>query len=332
MKIFIKILYWLLGILAVLLIVAYLLPKKYSVERSIYINADKHLIYDLTSNFRKWTLWVPWTQEMDSTAVFEITGMDGQVGATWKWNGNKMGEGIMTATDFIPGQLITYDLSFAQGKYKSKGKIVIEDGDSCKVAWFDEGDLGDNPLNRYMGLFMNKMMGPDFEKGLSKLKKVAEERKSWPRIEETKIPAQLVLIIRDSAGPQTFEKVMGKAFNEVMAFIRAQKLVPKGFPFAIYIKWDSVTMFSVMDIGIPVEWANKGKGRVEVVCLPEQKGVKAIYFGPYSKTEVAYRALDQYCKESNLETTGWPWEVYVTDPKTEKDTMKWETDIIFPIK
>ena len=53
MKILIKIIYWLLGIVAVLLVVAYLLPRKYSVERNIYINADKTLIYNLTSNFNK---------------------------------------------------------------------------------------------------------------------------------------------------------------------------------------------------------------------------------------------------------------------------------------
>lgn len=332
MKVFVKILYWLLGIIAVLIIVAYLLPKNYKVERSIYINADKNLIYNLTSNFQKWTVWVPWTKEMDSTAVFEITGKDGQVGTTWKWNGKKMGEGTMTATEFISGQMVAYDLSFAQGKYKSKGKILIEQGDSCKVSWFDEGDLGYNPLNRYMGLFMGKMMGPDFEKGLAKLKKVAEERKSWPKIEEIVIPAQVVLVIRDSAGPKTYGKVLGTAFGEIINFIRTQKLKQTGAPFAIYFRWDSVTMFSVMDIGIPVEKADKGKGRIQVKNIMEQNGVKAVYFGPYSKTAETYFALMQYCKESNKIEAGGPWEIYITDPMTEKDTMKWETDIIFPVK
>ncbi|MEI7982846.1 MAG: SRPBCC family protein [Bacteroidota bacterium] len=332
MKLFIKIIYWFLGILAVLLIVAYLLPKNYKVERSIYINADKELIYNLTSNFQKWTVWVPWTKEMDSTAVFEITGPDGQIGTTWKWNGKKMGDGTMTASELVPGKLIAYDLSFAQGKYKSKGKILINEGDSCQVSWSDEGDLGYNPLNRFMGLFMGKMMGPDFEKGLAKLKKIAEERKSWPKIEEIKMPSQVVLFIRDSAGPKTYETIMGKAYQEIYSFMCSQKLRQTGAPFAIYIKWDSITMFSVMDIGIPVEKVEKGKGRIQVKQLPEQNGVKAIYFGPYSKTAGTYYALMQYCKENNKIESGGPWEIYITDPMKEKDTMKWETDIIFPVK
>ena len=35
-------------------------------------------------------------------------------------------------------------------------------------------DLGGNPVNRYFGLIMDKMIGPDFEEGLAKLKEIAE--------------------------------------------------------------------------------------------------------------------------------------------------------------
>jgi len=332
MKTFLKIVYWLLGLIALLVIVAFILPKTYKVERMVYINADKDLIYNLTSNFNKWPLWVPWTREMDSTAVFETQGENGQVGTIWQWKGKKMGEGTMTATDLIPGQLVAYDLSFNNGKYQSKGKVMIEEGDSCKVSWTDEGDLGYNPLARYMGLFMEKMMGPDFEKGLAKLKKIAEERRNWPKIEETKMPAQTILTVRDSAGPKTFEKVMSSAFGEIMSYIKKNKSKQTGAPFAIFHRWDSVTFFSVMDIGIPVEKADKESGRIKISNIPEQNIVKAVYFGPYEKTGPTYIALMQFIKESNKEMTGGPWEIYVTDPMEVKDTLKWQTDIIFPVR
>ncbi|MEI6174104.1 MAG: SRPBCC family protein [Bacteroidota bacterium] len=332
MKTFKKILLWLLGILAVLIIVSFLLPKTYKVERTVFIKAHNQTIYDLTANFSKWILWVPWTKTMDSTAIFEIQGKEGEVGTIWKWNGKKMGEGSMTSTEYQNGKLIAYNLSFQQGKYQSKGKITIEDGDSCKVSWIDGGDLGYNPIARYMGLMMEKMMGPDFEKGLAKLKKVAEERDGWPRIEENIIPAQTVIMICDSAGPKEYGAVMGKAFGELYGFIKTSKLVQKGAPFAAYLKWDSVTYFSVMNICIPVEKAEKGKGRIQVSNLPEQKGVQAIYFGPYNKTESAYRALAAYIKASGKVEAGGPSEIYITNPMVEKDTLKWETHIFFPAK
>jgi effector-binding domain-containing protein len=179
---------------------------------------------------------------------------------------------------------------------------------------------------------MGKMMGPQFEQGLATLKKVVEERKDWPKISEIRLPEQTVLFIRDSAGPATYGQVFAKGYGEIMKFIQVNKLQSTGHPFAIYVKWDSVTMFSVMDMGIAVERAGKGSGRIRVEKLPEQNAVMATYFGPYDKTASAYQALDQYCREGGKETVGGPWEVYVTDPMLETDPMKVETDIVFPVK
>jgi len=333
MKTFIKIVYWLLGILAVLLIIAYLLPKTYKVERNIQIKANSDVIYNLTCNFSNWHLWVAWTKKLDSTAQFDLIGPNCQVGTTWKWNGKILGNGEMILTETVPGQLVAYDLAFNEGKYRSLGKIVIEaQNDSCKVSWMDEGDLGNNPLNRYMGLFMDKIMGPDFEKGLLKLKAVAEDRNDWPKIEETQLPEQVALLIRDSAVPETYNAVMGNAYGELMCYVFSKGLKTAGYPFAIYLTWDSVTMKSTMDIGIPVEKAASGKGRIRVEKLPSRKVIMANYFGPYDKTANTYYILEQYIREAGMEINGNPWEIYVTDPMKEKDTTKWQTNILFPVK
>ena len=333
MKTFVKILYWVIGIILVLVLIAFLLPKTYKVERSITIKSKPDVIYGLTGNFSQWHLWVPWTKELDPTAVFEMKGEPGKVGTSWTWNGKKMGEGVMVSSELLPGQLVAYDLAFDHGKYKSKGKIVIEkQGDSCKTSWIDEGDLGYNPMARYMGLFMEKMMAPDFEKGLAKLKSVAEARAAWPKIEETLIHGQVALLVHDSAGPKTYSQVLGRAYGELMSFIKSNKLKVAGSPFVIYVKYDTVTMFSVMDIGFPVEKAEKGKGRIRVETLPDQKAVVAQYFGAYEKIGNTYNVLHQYIKENEKVIAGAPREIYITDPMSEKDTAKWETSVAFPVK
>jgi len=333
MKTFKKIVIWILAIILVLVLVSYILPKSYKVERSVYIKSKPELIYDLSSNFSKWKLWIPWTRTIDSTAVFQLTGKEGQVGTIWKWDGKILGNGQMTATEYKPVSMFAYDLEFQHGKYKSKGKITIETaGDSSKVSWIDEGDLGYNPVNRYFGLFMDKMLGPDFTKGMNKLKTVCEARASWPVIVEKVMPEQTVIMLLDSAGPKTYGKVMDKAFTELMGFAKTNKLKIVEHPFAIYLKYDSVTMKSVMDIGLMVEKADKGKGRVIVEKIPAQNVVLAHYFGPYEKTAETYRILDQYIKEAGLQQAGGPWEVYINDPVTEKDPAKLATDILFPVK
>jgi len=328
-----KIVLWLVIIAAVLIIIAFLLPRQYKVERSIQIGSSKALIYNLTCNLKNWDLWTPWTKEIDTTAIFELSGNDCEVGTIWKWKGELFGTGELVVTEVVPGQLFAYDLTFDEGKYESKGSITYnEANDSVWVIWADQGDLGFNPVARYMGLFMDRMIGPDFEKGLAKLKEVAEERKDWPPIEERFLVKQFVLVIRDSAGPQNYGEVMGKGYYELNKFIQANRLTPVGHPFAIYHTWDSVTMFSVFDIGLAVEYTVPGKGRIRAEEIPAQKVVIADYFGPYDQIVNVYKALDKYVVQAKLEVAGNPWEIYVTDPMTEPDTSKWETQILFPVK
>ena len=135
MKTFRKILIGLVGLIVLLLIIAFLLPSRYHVERSIFMKADKSTIYDLTSHFEKWDLWTPWNQKVDTTAKFELIGPDGQVGTKRAWDGKILKDGEMILTQLVPGELVAYDLSFHKGQYQSKGKITIEVlGDSCKVS------------------------------------------------------------------------------------------------------------------------------------------------------------------------------------------------------
>ncbi|HNW73927.1 MAG: SRPBCC family protein [Bacteroidales bacterium] len=333
MKTMLKILYWILGILAVLVIISYLLPKSYKVERVRYVNSTPAILYQLTSNFYRWYLWVPWTKQADSTAVFVLKGTGGLVGSSWRWSGKKFGQGEMILTETIENELVEYDLAFNNGAHKSKGRISIErTGDSCKVVWTDQGDLGYNPVSRYMGLLMDRMMGLDFEKGLLKLKYVAEARSKWPKIEEFRMTPQVILVVTDSAGPDTYPEIMSKAYNEIYSYINTHQIQVSGAPLAIFLKWDSVSQQSTMNIGVPVENVSKGSGRVKVLNIPEQDVVAAQYFGSYSKTGIVYNILDQYIKEIGRIPVETPWEIYVTDPHQEKDTMKWQTTILFPLK
>jgi effector-binding domain-containing protein len=125
---------------------------------------------------------------------------------------------------------------------------------------------------------------------------------------------------------------MGKAYGEISTFAAKNKIDVKGAPFAIYHRWDSVTMFSVMDLGMPIASEGRSEGRVRAVTIPAQRVVQARYFGPYENTAATYRILDQYLLETGLESNGGPWEIYITDPMVEKDTAKWETAIVFPVK
>jgi hypothetical protein len=49
-------------------------------------------------------------------------------------------------------------------------------GEATRVVFFNEGDFGGNPVRRYFGLIMDKMMGGEFEKNLIGLRQKLEPK------------------------------------------------------------------------------------------------------------------------------------------------------------
>ena len=100
-----RIIIWLVVIFALLVIVAYLLPKTYHVERTVLISSDNKTVYDMACDFEKWDLWTPWSAESDTTAVIETIG-NCEIGALQRWDGEDMGEGEMMLTELVPLKML----------------------------------------------------------------------------------------------------------------------------------------------------------------------------------------------------------------------------------
>jgi len=331
MKILRKVIIWIIAILAILVIVAYLLPRNYMVERSVVINADKEIIYDYVCDFDKWEEWTPWTDDMDSTMTMEVVG-NCEVGAIQKWS-DENGDGQLVVTELIPYQLVQYDLSFYGGEYASVGKLSIEpqDEEGFLVTWSDEGDLGYNPIHRYYGLMMDSQIGPQFLEGLENLKKICEAQPPYPSIEITEIQGQTALTIKGTCNINEIGDKLGEFYGKLMAYATKRKVEPAGPPYAIYYEWNEggTTTF---EAGFPVEGEVKGKDDILATNSPGGKVVKILKVGSYEDSYIAHDAIQKYIKVNGLEMTGPPWEVYVTDPTKEPDDSKWETMILYPIK
>ena len=52
---------------------------------------------------------------------------------------------------------------------------LLPEGSATKVTWTMDGDMGRNPLFRWLALFGDRTVGPDFEAGLANLKALADK-------------------------------------------------------------------------------------------------------------------------------------------------------------
>jgi hypothetical protein len=107
----------------------------------------------------------------------EYSGPESGTGAKWSWQSKKEGSGTMTLIATDPARKVAFDLYFPDVGTTSQGQLdFVPDNNSTKVTWTMNGDMGSNPMYRWMALFMDRMVGPDFDTGLANLKAVAEKQ------------------------------------------------------------------------------------------------------------------------------------------------------------
>jgi hypothetical protein len=148
----------------------------YTISRSIDIAAPPARIYAKIADFHNWTQWSPW-EDMDPDIKREYSGAESGLGAAYAWSGNtKAGKGRMEIVEaFEPGE-VKIDLAFEK-PFKSRSEIrfvVRPAGEGTQVTWTMVGTK--TVMTRMMSVVksMDAMIGPDFEKGLGRLKTVTE--------------------------------------------------------------------------------------------------------------------------------------------------------------
>ncbi len=171
-------LYILLAILALLIILVLVAPKKYNVHRSITINKSVPEVYQYLSHIKNQDHWSPWKQR-DPNMKQTFTGEDGTVGFVSRWESDhkQVGHGEQEIMGMEANKRIDTALRFLK-PWKSESSAYMEtheaDGGGTKVVW---GFYGTHkvPMNVMMMFFnMDKAVGKDFEEGLDALKKVLE--------------------------------------------------------------------------------------------------------------------------------------------------------------
>ncbi|MFC5270235.1 SRPBCC family protein [Adhaeribacter terreus] len=324
-----------LGLIALLIAVSFLLPGKVRVERSLIMKANAETTFEQVNNLKNWEKWSPWHQ-MDSNMQLTYEGPQAGQGAKYSWISEELGNGSLTIAESKSSQNIKTAMdfgdmgtSFAEYKFEP-----VSEG--TKVTWIMDSDSKDMPWqfyvpSKYMNLFMDDMLGKDFEKGLNNLKEVVEKMPAAPAfaVVEKAVPTVQVLSIKTVCSQEELSDKLGELYGRMVAEMQKNKLEFAGHPSAIYHKYDPKAI--EFEAIIPVNKAGKTNG--EIVAKKVKGGPVAMisHYGPYEGTYNAHMAMDKWLQENNKQVKGAPWEVYVTDPGKEKDPAKWLTEIYYPL-
>ena len=168
----------LINIVVVLLIIllggAYLQPRKVHVERSIVVDRSPAAVFPLVKSVRKFNEWSPWLA-YDPNVRMTYSGAEEGVGAKMAWAGNsKVGHGAQEITASERDRRVAFIIEFGEQGPAEAAFVLKPDAGRTQVVWSLDVDMGNNPIGRYMGLLMDRNVGPDYARGLAQLKALAE--------------------------------------------------------------------------------------------------------------------------------------------------------------
>src|SRR5262249_32595798 len=165
--------------IAVFLVVVALQPADFKISRSTAIAAAPAEAFSQVNDFHRWENWSPWAK-IDPAMKTTFDGPALGEGSAYSWSGNnKVGEGKMTVTKSQPSEQILIKLEFLRPfKATNMAEFTFKpEGPGTRVTWTMSGKK--NFVAKAFQLFVNmeKMLGPDFEKGLAQLRSVVETAK-----------------------------------------------------------------------------------------------------------------------------------------------------------
>ena len=176
-------------VLATLCGIAFLLPKDFSVTRTIEINACVADVFKQANTLTNWSNWSAW-HKMDPNASYTYSNTDAGVGAYYSFEGDPelIGSGSLTILESTENKSIRTEVIFLkEGEEIGRGNgewAFKEENGVTQVCWSFLGDMGNNPVARWIGLMMDSMLGPQLEKGLINMKEYLENLPKEEMVEE----------------------------------------------------------------------------------------------------------------------------------------------------
>lgn len=324
-------------LIAAVVIMGLIAPRETEVSRTITIDAPRDFTFEHVNSLADMNQWSPW-MELDPNMSDSIEGEDGAVGAIHHWSGNEdVGKGSQEIIAITEDRIDTKVRFLEPFESEADASVTVTGDDkTSQVTWTFHGD-SPFPMNA-MNLFMDmdKMLGPDYEKGLNSLKTLVETEKTKRAefggytIEVGELTPRTYIGIRDTVAWSDMGTYYATNLGKAHGAVAKAKLEMAGAPSGVYFMWDEQGQRAEMLAGVPVS----GEQAVDKFDSFSFGGKVLVinYYGPYEGSGKAHEAMDEYIKWHGLTQNGPVIEEYITDPQSEPDQAKWLTKVYYPVE
>jgi len=335
MKVLKSFLLILIGLVALILVIALFLPKEVKIVSETEINLPVNKVFYSLATFSDHASWDPWIGD-DSTVQTEITRVDGYVGTKYSWKGEKTGSGELVIDSLTLNKYLYFTLSIGEMSQKPLVWNDLEEKDGKTLLKWGFSQDASYPAGRiFMAIMKNKLVS-DYNRGLANLKSLLEEKgvmmSSLTDMAIKDIPGFAALVVPGRASMAELDSMLPSIFGNILKISGEEGLEISGLPFVHYLGYDEATDMSDFEAGYPVNKTGKAKPGIKSIIVPTFSALTALHKGPYDELDNSYGIMMQYITEQNITAANEAWEFYQTDPELVPDEMEWRTVIAFPLK
>ena len=157
-------------------IVSLFFPRKYKVERSVQINKPVHEVFMYMKDFKNWQQWSVWNKDLDSTLFNFYSRPSDTLGSKQYFNGALLGTGRFKINNYKQDTAVGYNLRMHGSEVEANGVFLFKQiNNTTQLTWIDSGDVGYNPVFRYMIPSKVKSTSSAFDDGLKRIKQLLEK-------------------------------------------------------------------------------------------------------------------------------------------------------------
>lgn len=177
MSVFITVVLVIAGLIVLLLLIAAVISKDYSVKSDILIKKPKQVVFDYIKLLKNQAYYSKWVMA-DPNARMETKGTDGTVGFTSSWDSDnkQVGKGSQEIVSLKEGERMDVGLHFIRPFENDARAYFVTDTTGTgetKLTWVM---LGQNPWPmNLMNLFIPGLLQKDMSESLGNLKVILEK-------------------------------------------------------------------------------------------------------------------------------------------------------------
>jgi len=160
-----------IAVLALLVAGTYLLPRQVQVQRQATVPLSPSAILALAGSNSGYQRFNPY-RTSDPQLKVSLFGPDSGVGSGFHFE-SKDGKGSQTVAS-VSDTAVDFKIDLGPMGQPTQ-RIETRPGPTgTTVVWTMQADMGMNPIGRVMGMFLDKMVGPQFETGLKNMSQITQ--------------------------------------------------------------------------------------------------------------------------------------------------------------